>query len=809
MINQQIYLDGDLLDLYQKGAKSIIATTIPGFNIGNLIVRQSVSTNRVTVPPTQNNRKILGLNDEHSTEVKPYRKKTATLIQNGIEIISNGVAIIEGFNGSDYAFTILSGVYTLFQQIAGVDVDEIDFGEYAIIDDSYISSTRESLDLISSPVFDYGTLFPSPQKIVNDTFIGDLAPTWKNVNTGDADTDKYNKWLAGNDPLAPLLPYSDGTIFNSQRFVIPVPPQKTTYLSTDYFFFKGFTYKIKFIFRVKGKGDAGVPTNHPNYGLEIFTTRNETRTSIHNTGLITPGTETIDVTQTVEFTFISDDDYLQLEFQANLPSHTNFDVDTYQTGIAAKLIKITDEKGLIDIKSPYYIPMISYSKIIDRIVTNAGFTLSLDMQNQAYYERLYLVYSKDKYAYPDKLIDKIGFNYSAPGTQTLSLSSGGKQPITFNVQNKQGVFAWYNGLTTYDVPAFGYTINMVVKALIIVDVAIAGTDAIGLHFQLDGVTQTQTETITTSGRQVFTFESDSLDSGLSPLTFSIAANRASGSGTNTLKIVGGNFYVDVSNEVLGTVNISALVLPTVSQKDFVADFFYRFGIIAEEKDKVITGTEVNKIIKRRLTKDWTQKRDHGINLALSYVFSGYAQQNIFSDVINSDLIVRDGNASIDIDNDTLELTKDYYTSIMSTVEQNINNGIQLCRLNVFDRIQDDGHGSFDSNPRLVYLRDKMDSDAPVKYNGVIKSTYLVAVYNDPLVSYNTTWRYFLNNYYPLLKSALQKAKTTTAYYLLDDVDIYSTSVAQLIFDDGADYLIVSVTNYVPGQKTKVVLFKVS
>jgi hypothetical protein len=129
---------------------------------------------------------------------------------------------------------------------------------------------------------------------------------------------------------------------------------------------------------------------------------------------------------------------------------------------------------------------------------------------------------------------------------------------------------------------------------------------------------------------------------------------------------------------------------------------------------------------------------------------------------------------------------------------------------VFDEIASPGAiASYPANPRLFHLREEKDSDLEVKYNGSTETSYLVAVYNDPLAAYTTTWKYFLGNYYGLLEASLQKTKTVTRYYMLDEYDIAILDLFKPVFDDGAYYLINKIENFIPGKVTKVELFKVS
>lgn len=787
MISQLIYIDGELLDLYKEGSKKFIAVNVEGFNIGDLTVRDANSTNRLTVPPTSNNKRLLGVNDEHSSEITPYRKKKATVIQNGVETVSNGTAIVLGFNGIDYEISILSGVYDLFQIIENKNVDDIDFGVCEVIDDTYIASICNATNIpFSAPLIDFGTLFPSKQVINNSTFINDINP-WSNANR--------------NYPLEGTDDGSDWEIdvgtSHVQFLSTPIITGLSKALRLKYRFFKNFTYRVEVT--AVFLNDEGTGLTYDEFNVDARTLNENSFIHIINELNVPVGT------QSLESTFTPTIDYEFLEITAASPV-VSLGFSAYVT---LYKIKVTDVSGYIDIQSLYYIPVANYSMIIENIITNAGFSLSLNMKNQAYYEKLFISYSKSKYEYPKRLIETFGFNYSALGTQSITLTSTTKQNIEFVNKSVLGSKAWYNELDTYSPKNIGYNFELVVRCTIIVTATISGGDTIGIFFRLDGSTQTQEETITTTGLHVFTFESDVIDAGMASFTFDVSANRATGSGSNTLVISAGTFNSDINLKAYDTINLSALIFPTISQSDFLADFFYRFGILAEERNNIIYLTESDKSITDRNYKDWTLKRDRNIRKAISYDLNGYAQENLFTDIENQDVIIQKFNSSIDIDNDTLIISQEYYRSIMSAIEQNINNGLQLCRIPIFDRTQDDGKGNYDPNPRLMYLRQNLSSDPVTRYAGVITSDFLVGVYNDPLSEFKTTWEYFLNNYYPNLTSALQKYKVTTDYFNLDETDIVSTSISDLIFDNGVYYLLVKINNFIPNQKTKVDLFKIS
>lgn len=936
-----LYINDELVDILPN---TLIAATFQAGEIGDLRTRATDSTATINLLKTSTNKQTVGnIELVNSLSSFPYRKASVKYSENGIWVIPNGVGIITE-SADRYKMNVYGGLIDFFASIDGKNVDDMDFEIYETIDDAYIESIRLSLGLFSAPVIDFGTLFPDAQTLDNTRFVG--AASWT------------NNVIGGNNTQWEVLPGE-----TQLGFIGVESSLATAWLTQAYKFFDGFTYRLQLTFEIT------VITSTPPIldKLDLYI-GNDFGSSRQLVGDITAqsalGTFTID-----EY-IVANNDYEEIQI------HADFTVvgGGEEIRVVLRSIKVTDVAGIINIVAPYYIPLISYSQVINKIITNAGYITNLQMTNQAFYERLYITFSKDAYEYPQRLIDKMNFRAIASGSQVLVIADAAEHAIEFPVIIESGEYAWYNQVDTFEVPVWPYNIQYEVKARIIVDIEFAGgATSADFYFTVDGITQTLLESVPSAAldRYVFTFDSSVITAGSASKEFKLTVVRSGGAGSITVSVIEAEFWSEVSPLAFGIVNLSALILPTMSQKDFMKEFFMRFAIFAKEQSGIIeipetteaitlpslstgvniagpdtdwttgsnpsviltsvgapitpvdsdviawtfafiagyeytfvldidyvfhantlvanivfvildasdvelltypsgnlassTGTyngpvnftapagavkygvrvstvgalsptstvdintftatetipaetsssdfitlaELQKIIKDISSAvDWTAKRDTSINDAIKFTAKNYAQENIFTDLTDESVLVTGASDTIDIDNDTLAVSKSFYTSIMAAVEQNNNNGMRLCRIPIWDLTEDDEKGDYIPSPALFYLRSERDGDAEIMYNSVVKTSYLICVYNDPTFEFNTTWEYFLTNYYPLIVAALQKAKTITRVYNLNQVDIGRLDLFKMIYDDSQYYLINKVDKYVHGKSTKVELFKV-
>lgn len=150
---RELYINGKLVDLEPSEP---IACTYQRNDIGDLKDRQADYTNEFNLPLTKTNKIILG-NPElvQSQSAKPYRKNTARLLQDGIEIIGNGVAIIgsstlgEGF----VSVTVYSGIFDLFARLGDKTLKDVDFEDLSHIwNNTFAVSAKDNLTGVVYPL---------------------------------------------------------------------------------------------------------------------------------------------------------------------------------------------------------------------------------------------------------------------------------------------------------------------------------------------------------------------------------------------------------------------------------------------------------------------------------------------------------------------------------------------------------------------------------------------------------------------------------------------------------------------------------
>jgi len=157
MNNKEVYINDRLVDLDE--GKSPIRLTYAVNDLAELKDRQAYATNSFKLPLTQNNLDICGFPLEAPIiGVQPYRKNTGKVVQGGIEVLVNGIAIITGASDS-IQVQVLSGLKGFFDTIADKKLKELDLSEYDHIWDlATVAGSQLNTDGYVYPVIDYGGL---------------------------------------------------------------------------------------------------------------------------------------------------------------------------------------------------------------------------------------------------------------------------------------------------------------------------------------------------------------------------------------------------------------------------------------------------------------------------------------------------------------------------------------------------------------------------------------------------------------------------------------------------------------------------
>jgi hypothetical protein len=124
---RELWINYELFDLYPGEP---IAITKQVNNISELKDRQADYSNRFKAPATGNNLRICGfVNRTSSHSINPYTKLHCRYTENGSELISDGIAIIEAYAGGDIEITCYSGIFDFFDRLGEKSIRELDLSD--------------------------------------------------------------------------------------------------------------------------------------------------------------------------------------------------------------------------------------------------------------------------------------------------------------------------------------------------------------------------------------------------------------------------------------------------------------------------------------------------------------------------------------------------------------------------------------------------------------------------------------------------------------------------------------------------------
>ena len=119
----ELFINGKRIDLSEN---TNIGITFCANNIGELQNRQGNFTNTFKLPFSKANKEILEWSHLQTTSsLMPYKKNKATYIENGIEIISDGVAEISSVDSNYFYINVYSGNLDLIDAIGDLTVGEL------------------------------------------------------------------------------------------------------------------------------------------------------------------------------------------------------------------------------------------------------------------------------------------------------------------------------------------------------------------------------------------------------------------------------------------------------------------------------------------------------------------------------------------------------------------------------------------------------------------------------------------------------------------------------------------------------------
>ena len=163
----QLFINDQLVDLADD---SPVALTFQINNLAEVKNQQGNTSNQFKLPLTQRNRQILGFPDDVAfTTYLPYNNYEAKIIQDGLEIVPAGLAVLNSVDNDTAAITVLSGNVDFFDaldvKIYDMGDKTTDIGKHKVFEtymhkwdvDSVISSQKNTTGYIW-PVVDYGLI---------------------------------------------------------------------------------------------------------------------------------------------------------------------------------------------------------------------------------------------------------------------------------------------------------------------------------------------------------------------------------------------------------------------------------------------------------------------------------------------------------------------------------------------------------------------------------------------------------------------------------------------------------------------------
>jgi len=120
---RELYINDKLIELSDN---ELIGITYCANNIGELQNRNSSFSNTIKIPITQNNKVAFDWSHlvNSSTDL-PYKTLKATYIENGVELVSNGTAIINSIEDGYFNINILSGNSDLTELLGDKTIGEL------------------------------------------------------------------------------------------------------------------------------------------------------------------------------------------------------------------------------------------------------------------------------------------------------------------------------------------------------------------------------------------------------------------------------------------------------------------------------------------------------------------------------------------------------------------------------------------------------------------------------------------------------------------------------------------------------------
>lgn len=464
-----------------------------------------------------------------------------------------------------------------------------------------------------------------------------------------------------------------------------------------------------------------------------------------------------------------------------------------------------------------HLPCFYYFDIMNRIFSEAGYTKSGTIFSNDKYQRTIVTVGNDElYQYSDKFRLAKELLALSPGNQNMN-DPAVETNVIFDRVITNGSDNFYNGTDAYTV-SNPDTNNQYFSGKFRIKLFLSTTGGtIDIKAYFSGSFNVFATGVTGANSYELEVDPCPMKDG-DELRVTIIKNT----GNPSVTVVGGSIQMtDADGVVVGGGYIYYNeVLPRLSQKDFISDFCVRFGQIPKPVGKDIIFKSINEIIADRASAfDWTSKRIKRRD-ETEFVYDDYAQRNIYRYSKSDNTTEITGQGQFDIDNENLdeEIAEEFdFQSSLQTIEAG---GLATVNIGVYDS---DNPGSsteeqeYDRAPgnRILLVRDWVDEESVVFQNDPFKpgydtprTGYKIAYFDDPKYSNTCSYQQSIDDHYSSLVEALQELKVLIRYYNLNELDIAMLDPHKIMHDGGNDFIILTVSNFVPGIVTKVELLKV-
>lgn len=164
-----IYIDGIVADLSEG---TVIACSFQLWDIGDLKVRNTNYTNRFKIPKTETNIGIFEhANSLKTLSLKPYRKLPCKIVINGVEVVPDGSVLLTDSEDS-FSVSVFSGTFDFFQVIGDQLITSLDYSAFDAVgawSKTIADGLRNTTSGLVAPVLQYGVNLRKPAATVFNT----------------------------------------------------------------------------------------------------------------------------------------------------------------------------------------------------------------------------------------------------------------------------------------------------------------------------------------------------------------------------------------------------------------------------------------------------------------------------------------------------------------------------------------------------------------------------------------------------------------------------------------------------------------